>query len=133
MAKVVLKLDDDGDLPVFTRHVSGIERDVQKVRTRLLRVPGEVVLDAEAGLDLLGWLQQRPPDTATIAAEIRADLEEIDTVNIAQVAVEFVRSTQSLLVTGTVYTQNGQLAIQYSPSARNTFPGSVLVIIMGAI
>lgn len=135
MSGVVLQLDDDGDIPVFTRHVEGIEATAQKVRTRLLTHPGEWVLDKTVGLPFLSWLSVKDPPVGQIAAQVQAEIEDIDSViRVEDMLAVFDPATEQITITGNVFTEDGQLAVVVVPGpSGNSNPFAVSLITVGPI
>ena len=135
MPGAVLKLDDDNDIPVFCRHVEGIEAVAQKVRTRLLTHTGDWVLDKNVGLPFLDWLGEKDPATGQISAVLQAELEEIpEVVRVENLTVTWNVADEQLEVTGAVFTEFGELAVVVLPGATgNSFPASVQLIGTGTI
>ncbi len=68
-------LDDDDDLPIRTRHISGTDLVLQRVRIRLRTFLGEWILDQFQGLDYLGFTQQKPPNVVEITNLVRREIE----------------------------------------------------------
>lgn len=66
-----IQLNEDRDLPVRTRHISGPDLVVQRVRTRLKTWRGEWFLDQRRGLPILEWKQQKPLDLGIVRAIVR--------------------------------------------------------------
>ena len=67
-------LDENWDLPAYTRHVTGTDLILQRVKTRLGTVLGEWMLDTSKGLDFLGWTQIKEPPVEAIEAAVAAEI-----------------------------------------------------------
>lgn len=67
-------MGDDGDLPVFTRHVSGMEVIAQRVRVRLGTHRGDWPLDVRAGIPWTEYLGRKPLDMAALAAVLAVEM-----------------------------------------------------------
>ena len=63
-----------GDLPAFTRHIRDEDLAIQRIKIRLLTFFGEWILDTSAGLDYVGFKQQKPPNVAAIGAIIQTEI-----------------------------------------------------------
>ena len=67
-------LDDDGDLPIVTRHAIGAEVVAQRVRFRLETFEGEWILDTAVGLPYLKWRGTKVVNLDAIGARIQREL-----------------------------------------------------------
>jgi hypothetical protein len=70
-------LDADGDLPVVSGLVTGIDLVAQRIRLRLLRGQGEWFVDPSKGLPLLEWRQQKPPQVSQILVSLQQEIRLI--------------------------------------------------------
>ena len=99
-------LDDDGDLPIRTRHISGADVVLQRVGIRLRTFLGEWILDQFQGLDYLGWTQQKPPNVVEITNLVRREIETTPGVDrVENLDGQFVHVTTvnaTLRITGDV-------------------------------
>lgn len=68
-------LDETGDLPHFTRHISGPAVTLQRLALRLKTFLGEWILDASVGIPYLDFIAQKPPRLNEIGAFIRREIE----------------------------------------------------------
>ena len=66
----------DGDIPLQNGgFITGTALTIQRLPRRLKTNLGEVLTDRFAGIDLLGWLQVRPPDLALMEGAIRVQVD----------------------------------------------------------
>lgn len=69
-----VELDESGDIPAVTRHITGIDLVVQRIRVRLNLHLGTYIADVTKGLDYLGFILQRPQDVAGIGVIIQNEI-----------------------------------------------------------
>ena len=111
-----VQLDDDGDLPVRTRHVSGFDLIVQRVGRRLRTVRGEWLADKDVGLPYFGWFEQKPPNVASIGAVIRKEIETTPgVVRVEDWSGALDRDTRTLTYSGTIRTRDGDASVILRP------------------
>lgn len=109
-------LDDDHDLPVVCRHITGIDLVIQRVRRRLLTHYGEYIGDRRKGLPYLAWAQQKPPRTDAIGAVLRAAITSTPgVVRVSDWSGTFDVATRALTFTGTIHTSFGDVAATLLP------------------
>lgn len=100
-------LDDDGDLPEQTRHITGDELTLQRVGIRLRTFLGEWILDQFKGLDYLGWTQQKPVLTQEITNLVQAEVQSTPGVDrVEDFEGEFVNQgglNPTVRITGSVF------------------------------
>lgn len=109
-------LDEDGDLPARTEHVSGFELIVQRIRRRLQTVKGEWLGDKNVGLPFFAWFQQKPPDVDGIGAIIRKAIET--TPGVARLndwTGSLDVDTRQLTYSGTIHTTDGDATLVVRP------------------
>jgi len=119
-----------GDLPQVSRLTSGVELIEQRIRLRLQRGLDEWFLDPTAGLPLIAWREQKPPDLAQIVALTQREIRAVPGVT---TTVDFVavhdNATRAVTVTGTaLYDTEGAstvLVVCPPPTERNTSPWTV--------
>lgn len=98
----------DGDLPPVTQHITERELTLQRVEMRLRLFLGEYVLDTRQGLDFLGWVAQKPPRTAEIAAVVRREVETTPGVRrVERWTGSFDPAEQRVTIGGHVITDDG--------------------------
>lgn len=104
-------LDSDGDLPHRLVLGTGLDLVLQRVRIRIGRFLGEWMLDTDAGLPWLRWLQDKPPDPVAIGSRIRREIEETAGVlRVEGYGANFDRSTRTISVSGTIVAEEEQRA-----------------------
>lgn len=109
-------LDDDGDLPVVCRHITGLDLVVQRVTRRLRTFYGEYLADRRVGLPYLAWAQQKPPRTDAIGAVIRATIAATTgVVRVSDWSGTFDVATRALTFTGTIHTSFGDVSATILP------------------
>src|SRR5690554_2894741 len=64
----------DGDLPLVTRRITGVELIAQRIRIRLRTFLGEWLLDRRVGLPFLRWRKRRAPPLASIASRVSEEV-----------------------------------------------------------
>ncbi len=68
----------DGDIPLQNGgFITGTALTIQRLPRRLKTNLGEVLTDRFAGIDLLGWLQVRPPDPALMEEIVHVHFPDI--------------------------------------------------------
>ena len=98
-------LDASGDLPHRPALAAGIEVVAQRVRLRLLRFRGDLILNVKKGIDYPGLLQTRPVDTDAIEALIVAELSGTEGLkSIEEVSAVFIRAAGYLTALRDGYT-----------------------------
>ena len=91
------------DLPVFPKHISGVDLIVQRMTIRLQRFLGEWILDTSVGIPYLDFIQTRPVDVAGFGAVIRTEIETTPGVlRVDDFLGVFTIATQTLKFTGIV-------------------------------
>lgn len=102
-------LDQDGDLPVISRVVTGLELIQQRIRLRLRRGTGEWFLDPNGtGLPLIEWTQQKPPRIPEILTRIQAEIRAVPgVVGTANFAGVHDTAARRLTITGDVVYADG--------------------------
>ena len=124
-------LDSNGDLPVVTQHITGIDLIAQSMSIALKLHRGEWLLDERVGLPFLEWIQIKPPPFDTITAEVRRTMEGIDGVTAVENLVRvFDRDTQELTFTADIITEEGRISATVSPfgTAGNRNPAITLYL-----
>lgn len=111
MANVDLGLDPvTGDLPRVPTLITGLDLILQRIRLRLNRGQGEWFLDLDAGLPLLAWRTQKPPNLPSISSTIQAEIDSIPGVQRTQnFTATFNDVTRQLTVSGEVVTDAGEV------------------------
>lgn len=109
-------LDSTGDLPARTGHITGLTLTRQRVDMRLRTFLGEYIADKSRGLPFFAWMQQKPPQVASIGALLRREIET--TPGVARVE-EWTGGhdpdTRELTYTCTVKTVDGDLTLLVAP------------------
>lgn len=106
----------DGDLQTFNRYVVGLELVAQRLRIRLGTFRGEILTRASAGLDILSWLEQKPPDAAAIGDLVLIEIQETPgVVRVEDFVSTFTPATQSLSFSGMVIARAGELQLEAAP------------------
>lgn len=128
-----VQTDDDGDLPVRTRHVSGFDLLVQRIGRRLRTVRGEWLVDKAVGLPYFDWFEQKPPNVDSIGAVIRKEIETAPgVIRVEDWSGDFDRDTRTLTYAGTIRTRDGEVSVTVrpfgEPRAGNRAPHLRLVI-----
>jgi len=120
-------LEDDLDIPQFTRHVSGVEVIAQRVHFRLITFRGEWILDTSRGLPFVDWLTNKLSRRRIeeIGETVRNEiLRTPGVLRIDNYAV--VLDGLTLRISGLVYTDEGEtFTITVEPTAAaagNTSP-----------
>lgn len=67
---------ENGDLPVRTEHISGIELVAQRVRIRLGTHRREWLFNPRVGLPFMRWRAQKPPPLGRIEARVRRTVRD---------------------------------------------------------
>ena len=94
-------LDDNGDLPISPRHVTGVRRLLQKVALTWKTHLGEWKKDTAVGMPYRLWIFELMEDVPAIGAVIRGAAEEIDgVIRIDDFAA--VKTGEELTITGTI-------------------------------
>lgn len=75
MPKVDVGLDESGDLPMRTGHISGVDLVVQRIQRRIRTVKGEWMADGRVGLPYFSWFQQKPLRVDEVGAAVRSVIE----------------------------------------------------------
>ena len=126
-------LGPDGDLPVSTRHVTGFDATLQRLRRKLGLARGEWFAGLEDGLPFFEWRAQKPPQVVSIGAAVRRAIETVP--GVARVSAwtgAFDRETRTLRYTCTVETADGDARLKVfplgEPGAGNVNPSNRLVI-----
>lgn len=105
-----VQLDENGDLPVVTTHFDGWQLTVQRIKARLRTFLGEWVLDTAVGIPYLLWRQERGPDTTSIAAFIRVELEETPgVIRVESCEAAFTVATRTIRITARVVLEDATL------------------------
>lgn len=92
-----------GDLPVFTRHITGADLVRQRIRARLGTFRGEWILDESDGLPFLEWRASKPLDLEGIRAVVQAEIEDCPGVlRVDDLTVSFNAETQTVALVGRV-------------------------------
>jgi hypothetical protein len=138
MAAVTLDvgLNENGDLPAFTRHISGIDLVMQRVNVRLRTFYGEWILDRKKGLPFFTWAAQKPPDVDGIGAVVRREIEGTPgVVRVDDWEGEFDAEAASLSYTCTVRTTDGDAEVRIQPfgNSDNRNPSIMAVIRQGRV
>lgn len=124
-----VQLDEHGDLPALTRHVSGVDLIRQRIKTRLQTFAGEWFLDERRGLPYLEWKQARPADVAPIRARLRRDI--VTTPGVIRVEDLAVTFTDGIIrARGTIFVEDQQLSLDAEIGALpgNSQPVTVLLL-----
>lgn len=126
-------LDSTGDLPHRPILGAGIDVTAQRVRLRLLRFRGDLVLNVKKGIDYPGLIQARPVDTDMIEALIVGELAGTEGLkSITSIAVVFAPLTGEVTVTVEILTDEGEESVEVGIFG-NQGIGSVSVNSPGAI
>ncbi len=139
-----VQLDETGDLPHITRHISGVELTIQRVTIRLNLSLGEFLLDQTKGINYLAIVAQRPVDIEATGAIVRDQIET--TPGVSRID-DFEASTAPspdgvglvLRFTGRVVVEDDdaqelvQLTVALNPVAGDTHPAVVTYHRLGAI
>lgn len=105
-----------GDLPVFTRHITGIDLILQRVRIRLETGLGEWRLDTRRGLDYQGWTQMKPPPTNLVSGLIRSEVANTPgVIRVTSWEAEYDATTRTITITGSVDTEYGEVTVVVRP------------------
>lgn len=92
-----------GDLPEFTRHITGADLVKQRIRARLLTFLGEWLLDRFAGIPYVDWRMLKDPDLDAIGAFIQAEiLDVVGVLRIDEFAISLTISTRTVAITARV-------------------------------
>ena len=104
-----VQLNESGDIPAITRHITGIDLVVQRVQVRLRLHLGTYIADVTKGLDYEGFILQRPQDIDGIGAIVRAQID--DTPGVSRVT-EFTgeQDGETLRYTGRVVVETDSQA-----------------------
>lgn len=129
MTVIGLKLQADGDLPVVSGFVDGIEAVANKVAARLRTHVGEWILDRTAGLPFIEWTQQKAPDTGAIASIVVAEILDTEgVVRVSNVVHSLDRATRKVSVSANVFTSFGELSVSVSPSPSQSNSASAVIV-----
>ena len=130
--------DSTGDLPAFTRHITGQQLVAQRVAVRLATHKGEWILDTSKGLDYQGWAQLRPFPADNVSAIIKAEIEGTPGVtSVEDWSFVFDKPTREVTYTGTIITTEGDIPVEVAlfPQALggNTNPSGVIITMPGIL
>jgi len=121
-----VQLDSSGDLPVQTRHITGLDLIRQRAETRLRTWRGEWILDPSTGLPYAQWFERKPVPVDEMAAKVRADFVDIPgVIRVEQWQGSFAPSTRTIAITGRLITESGTVYVVVrvpGPGAENTHP-----------
>lgn len=114
-----VRLTEDGDLPEYTEHISGLALIEQKIRIRLRTFRGEWMLDTSQGLPFFDWLKQKPIRINEVENRIRAEIAATNGVtSIPDLSVGFRRADAEIKIVTTVDTDYGTTDLEYRLSTR---------------
>lgn len=95
--------DENGDLPAFTRHITGADLVEQRIQVRLGTFLGEWILDQHAGLPFVDWRASKPPDVDSINAVIQTEIEDTPGVlRVDELVTTFDASSHTVSTVGRV-------------------------------
>ena len=122
------------DLPTLPTLIDGVELIRQRIRTRLLRGIGEWFINFEAGLPLLVWRQQKPPDVISISSAIQDEIVQIEGVVATQnFSGEFNPATRAVSIVGEVVTDGGEVStVTVSGSSQPGPNSAIFAVFVGA-
>lgn len=124
---MTLALDDNLDLVIPTREVTGIEEAAQKVRVRLNTWRGEWLFDVDEGIDYLDYFQQKQIDTEQIRRDVREEILAVDGVRRIE-TLDVSQDGETIVVEGRVVFGEdadegvGALEFDLAPETGNTHP-----------
>lgn len=131
MAQIDIRLDDDLDIAVPTRLVTGIDLVKQRIHVRLATHRGDVLRDAKLGLPWVDWFGLKPFPFATVAARIRREIEGIPgVVTVLEVTVT-PDGAGSVAVAAEVTAAEGRLSIRQVVADGGTKNLSFAAIVLG--
>jgi len=109
-------LTTDGDWPLQPRLITGLELIGQRIQVALQLHVGEYLLDTREGVPWLDWMQIKPPPLSSISAGIRSTILGVRGVqSISDYQATFTAATETLAITVTVLTDEGELEIGTKP------------------
>lgn len=129
-------LDENGDLPVVTKHFRSQRVIVQRVRFRLVTFLGEWLLDVTQGLPIFAWLAQKPPNVEQIGARIRREIEDTPgVVRVSRFSGSFDSDEQTLRFEAEIVTEDpdavGPAVLTIFPTGQTTQNATPAVILSG--
>jgi hypothetical protein len=120
----------DGDLPLFSRHASGLEIVAQRIRVRLGTHRGDWPLDTSAGIPWTSYLGQTPVDLSGLAALVALEIRAVP--GVTQVTdLEWAQNGDAASITCTALTSVGaSLPVVVTPPGR---AGNLSIVVGGVL
>jgi hypothetical protein len=121
------------DLPHRPTLGTGISAIMQRVAVRLRTFKGEWFVNTSAGLDYLGWTQQKPLRVQEVSAAVRAEVETTPGVDRTEEwTAIFDRDERKLTIAARVYTSDGVATLRIEPVAKPS-SGHVRALVIWAL
>lgn len=111
-----IALTSDGDLPAVAQRVrlDTLDQIAQRIRVRLLTHRGEWLPDRRVGLPYYRWSQTRPAPVDLVVQAMQAACVAVPGVVSAALEGTFSQASRSIIITGSVVVQEGQITITYT-------------------